>query len=112
MNILDVDIDGAAERLRKAKTPRYKAYYRRLLLQAITNVLALQYGNACHYCGVETHLGDGPKVRQRTLDHLHPVSKGGTDTLENVVIACRSCNSSKGAKPLQSFAPRFTQEAR
>lgn len=33
-----------------------------------------------------------------TLDHIHPYSKGGQDTVENLRVLCRSCNSSKGAK--------------
>lgn len=32
-----------------------------------------------------------------TLDHIHPVSKGGRSTYENLRTLCRSCNSSKGA---------------
>ena len=32
-----------------------------------------------------------------------PLSKGGHHERENVVAACRSCNSSKGAKILTLF---------
>lgn len=32
-----------------------------------------------------------------TIDHLTPVSKGGTDTLDNVRSAHRRCNSKRGA---------------
>jgi 5-methylcytosine-specific restriction endonuclease McrA len=31
-----------------------------------------------------------------TLDHIHPLSKGGVLRLDNVQLLCRSCNSSKG----------------
>ncbi|MCZ7539701.1 MAG: HNH endonuclease [Anaerolineae bacterium] len=31
-------------------------------------------------------------------DHLIPLSRGGGDAPENIVIACSSCNSSKGSK--------------
>ena len=31
-------------------------------------------------------------------DHIHPESKGGPTTLENLQTMCRSCNSKKGAK--------------
>lgn len=33
-----------------------------------------------------------------TLDHIWPYSKGGEDTLENLRVLCRSCNSAKGAR--------------
>lgn len=33
-----------------------------------------------------------------TIDHVIPLCKGGSDDLENLVIACMSCNSRKGSK--------------
>ena len=40
----------------------------------------------CQYCGsVAT-----------TLDHVHPVSKGGTSRWDNLVAACVPCNTKKG----------------
>lgn len=33
-----------------------------------------------------------------TLDHIHPVSKGGVDDKYNLRTLCRSCNSTKGAR--------------
>ncbi|MEZ0447450.1 HNH endonuclease [Cellulomonas sp. ICMP 17802] len=41
----------------------------------------------CAYCGAP----DGPLQRDCVL----PISRGGRYTLENVVPACRSCNTSK-----------------
>lgn len=51
------------------------------------------YDNKCVYCGKPAS----------TLDHLVPVNKGGGNTKENAVPACRSCNSSKQDKSLLSF---------
>lgn len=39
----------------------------------------------CVYCG----------GRANTADHVRPISQGGADVVENLVPACRSCNSSK-----------------
>lgn len=47
-------------------------------------------GYQCVYCGV-----DGVPLE---LDHVIPKSRGGDHSLENLVSACKSCNSSKGAK--------------
>lgn len=54
-------------------------------------------GGVCHICGKKPprHLID--------LDHLIPVSKGGPHTADNLRVACRSCNRSRGPgrKPAQ-----------
>jgi 5-methylcytosine-specific restriction endonuclease McrA len=46
-------------------------------------------GFTCQYCGVKVTMATG------TRDHVIPRSRGGPDTLTNVVTACRSCNVSK-----------------
>jgi hypothetical protein len=33
-----------------------------------------------------------------TIDHIKPVSRGGTDEMNNLQILCKSCNSKKGSK--------------
>lgn len=35
-----------------------------------------------------------------TVDHIHPVSKGGSHTWDNVALACLLCNTRKGTKEL------------
>lgn len=49
------------------------------------------YGNACVYCGICFSSEVPP-----TQDHVIPISRGGHNILENVVPACRPCNSRKG----------------
>lgn len=46
-------------------------------------------GFLCRVCGSDSDL---------TIDHIHPVSRGGDDSLENLRVLCRSCNSKKRAK--------------
>lgn len=46
---------------------------------------------ACIYCRSKKSL---------TYDHIIPVSCGGPDIQSNVVLACSSCNSSKGDKDI------------
>jgi hypothetical protein len=49
---------------------------------------------ACCYCG---------STKALTLDHLIPVSRGGEDSGDNLVWACRTCNCSKGATDLMEW---------
>jgi len=55
-------------------------------------------GKNCRYCGVETttprYSGDNSDC-VRTLDHIVPLSRGGTNRLSNLVIACGWCNRMK-----------------
>lgn len=50
--------------------------------------------NRCEYCG---------SLENLSWDHLIPRSRGGPDTAENHVLACRMCNSSKGSKGLYEW---------
>ena len=36
-------------------------------------------------------------------DHIHPVSKGGQSTLQNMVLICYDCNRGKGDSTLRNF---------
>lgn len=45
------------------------------------------FGHACAYC-----LKTGIEL---TMDHAIPLSKGGPHHIDNIVPACKSCNSVK-----------------
>lgn len=47
--------------------------------------------------GGEATLVYGDDIKVATVDHVIPRSKGGTDEMSNLVIACHSCNCSKQA---------------
>ncbi len=38
-----------------------------------------------------------------TLDHVTPVSRGGDNGFNNIITACRECNSKKNVRPLGDF---------
>lgn len=60
----------------------------------------LRDGGACQYCG------ESIERKEATLDHVHPVSKGGKTTWENCVTACGPCNSNK-SDTLKGWKPRI-----
>lgn len=41
--------------------------------------------------------------RQRTFDHIHPRSRGGTWSVRNMAFACLACNLRKGDADLDVF---------
>lgn len=55
----------------------------------------------CQYCGYKGENGLGHKQKKMTIDHVHPVSKGGKTSFDNCVAACGECNSKKGNHLLQ-----------
>ncbi len=54
--------------------------------------LLMSQKNKCHHCGCEL---DHETSRAVHLDHLVPLSKGGTHTLDNVAWSCAYCNLTK-----------------
>lgn len=53
--------------------------------------------NRCFYCGCDVSGG------VHTIDHLIPLSRGGTNLPDNIVIACKKCNTVKGAKTPKEY---------
>lgn len=47
-------------------------------------------GHLCAYCGRTA----------TTVDHIHPRSRGGEDSWENLVACCLVCNNAKGDRTL------------
>ena len=51
----------------------------------------------CYWCGKSL-----PK-RNRHIDHIIPLAKGGIDDVSNLCCSCKTCNSRKGAKMPERF---------
>ena len=52
----------------------------------------------CEYCKKEL------TFEESTLDHKLALSKGGLDSLDNLVISCDRCNVKKGSLSVEEFA--------
>jgi hypothetical protein len=81
----------------KYQIPRTRPPRKRKAIGVDREAIWKKTGGKCCYCGSKlTRSG-------MTIDHLHPVAKGGRNDLANLVPACRSCNSSKGTKSVEEF---------
>ena len=85
---------AAAQRGRFKRKTRERNIINTLTAQEWLDILE-KYNYRCAYCGVEFDCENLP-----AKDHVIPISKGGDNTKENIVPACRSCNSKKGTKIL------------
>lgn len=86
----------------KAKLSRYR-HKRDCLQKSLPCTLTPQewlmcldfFGNKCAYCGKADN-----GIEQ---DHVIPITKGGGYVKENIIPACKSCNSSKGNRELETW---------
>jgi 5-methylcytosine-specific restriction endonuclease McrA len=51
----------------------------------------------CYYCLKKFG------INQLTKDHVVPLSKGGTNAVKNIVLACKKCNNTKSDMSLEEF---------
>jgi 5-methylcytosine-specific restriction endonuclease McrA len=98
--ILRVEVKD--EKRRTTKRSNLKPRQKRVKMQLLAS---RDGGWKCWYCGKSlTPIGDitlpvrGNDPNRPTLDHVIPTSKGGTNDLWNLRLACSTCNNDKGDK--------------
>lgn len=100
----DIEKRSKTERQRSYNIERYKVLGNNPIHW---REVADAHGMRCAICGKQTNPDDtwvndkGRKCFGRdypTVDHIVPLKQGGTDTWDNVQLACKRCNSRKGAK--------------
>lgn len=66
------------------------------------NKLLIEESGKCAYCGAEEGL---------QWEHIVPRARGGPDSIDNLVQACRACNLSKATKDVYELYRGRTHEA-
>jgi 5-methylcytosine-specific restriction endonuclease McrA len=61
----------------------------------VREYLLAKFNRTCQYCGVT----DQPLE----VDHVQPLSRGGSDRVSNLVLACHACNQTKGNQNIKDF---------
>lgn len=61
----------------------------------VREYLLEKWQRKCAYCGVENVSFE--------VEHIHPKSKGGTNRISNLAIACHNCNQEKGNRDIRDF---------
>ncbi len=103
-------LERAAEYKKWSSTPRARAIVlvnqmkRRSAMARVPHTLTGKQISAlmdafkfCIYCG---------SGKFEALDHVHPVTKGGHTSIENMAPACKSCNSRKKNSTLDQWMQR------
>jgi 5-methylcytosine-specific restriction endonuclease McrA len=80
----------------KRNDPRLSRKYKEVRLKALA-----RDGYVCFYCGAEN--------KDMTIDHIIPISVAPelAIDIENMVTACKPCNSSKGSRSQGVFLERM-----
>lgn len=63
--------------------------------------LLKRFDYRCFMCG---------KRGKLTRDHITPISKGGSDDIENILPLCSSCNSQKGSQGIEWYKDKLIKE--
>lgn len=97
LNISNVEIERVSFDVAQMSSDRKLCgsdYQQGLLYQTeLRSYLFKKYNCRCVYCG----------NKATEIEHVIPKSKGGTDSVHNLVIACRKCNELKGKLSLKEF---------
>jgi len=71
----------------------------------VYSYLLEKWGRKCAYCGAE-HV-------PLQIEHIQPKSRGGSNRVSNLTLACASCNRTKGNQTAAEFGhPEIEQQAR
>jgi len=69
----------------------------------VREYLLEKFGRKCAYCGKEN-------VKDLEIEHIIPKTRGGSNRISNLTLACQKCNLKKGLKTAEEFGHPQVQE--
>jgi 5-methylcytosine-specific restriction endonuclease McrA len=96
--IITIEIEQARFDTQKMNNPQIKGieYQQGTLMgYEVRQYLLEKWGNQCAYCDAK----DVPLE----IEHIQPKSKGGSDRVSNLTLACHDCNQKKADQPVTEF---------
>lgn len=97
----ELPVVGGALRVPRVLHLRRYDRTRRPVIRLTRQNLMLRDAHQCQYCSRR------PKVSELNIDHVVPRSRGGQDSWENLVTACRVCNLRKGRRTPEEASMRL-----
>lgn len=95
--------EAEKKRLRKELTRILRTEYSVIKARLALQLMATGKPFECAMCG---------GYQNMSIDHIVPLSKGGTNDMDNLQWLCRSCNSRKGDRVVHIIPERRVQEVR
>jgi 5-methylcytosine-specific restriction endonuclease McrA len=68
-----------------------------ITIDELRTLMYNNYGTSCKYCGRKMD------INNLVIDHIIPLSKGGTSNIDNLQIICKTSNSMKGSLDEKNF---------
>jgi len=89
------DVLARMQPLREKARERYARYHQRLGISTrewrdLRDLVFQRDGLSCHYCGASEET--------MHVDHVLPLIRGGSNDIDNLVVACRACNCGKSGR--------------
>lgn len=69
----------------------------------VREYLLEKFGRKCAYCSAEN-------IKDMEVEHIIPQTRGGSDCVSNLTIACKKCNLKKGDQTAKEFGHPEVQE--
>lgn len=69
----------------------------KVTVEQLRHLIYVSYGTSCKYCGRKLD------INNLVIDHIIPISKGGSSNIDNLQIICKTSNSMKGSLDEHNF---------